>query len=213
MCFIFYSCKTNFKQDQPQESTSRSGSPNIVVIFCDDLGYGDLGTFGHPTILIPNLDKMAKEGQKWTNLYVGASVCTPSRAALLTGRYPIRSGMCSDKSRVLFPNSINGLPESEITLAEALKEQGYKTTCIGKWHSGHKEQFVPTNNGFDSYYGIPYNNDMDKLGKSKYWDVAENILIENYNVPLIQDTKEIEKPTGQHTITKRYSEKAVQYIK
>ncbi|MHC4716451.1 MAG: sulfatase-like hydrolase/transferase, partial [Planctomycetota bacterium] len=87
----------------------RRRRPNFVVIFCDDLGYGDLGCFGHPTIRTPNLDRMAAEGQKWTNFYVGASVCTPSRAALLTGRLPIRSGMCSDRRRVLFPNSAGGL--------------------------------------------------------------------------------------------------------
>ncbi|MCK4748167.1 MAG: sulfatase-like hydrolase/transferase, partial [Bacteroidales bacterium] len=88
-----------------------AGQPNIVIIFCDDLGYGDLATFGHPTIRTPNLDKMAEEGQKWTNFYVGASVCTPSRAALITGRLPIRSGMCGNR-RVLFPNSIGGLQDS-----------------------------------------------------------------------------------------------------
>ncbi|WP_020526097.1 sulfatase family protein [Flexithrix dorotheae] len=214
LCFIFNSCQEKVNETNPPETTTtRSGPPNIVVIFCDDLGYGDLGTYGHPSIVTPNLDKMASEGQKWTNFYVGASVCTPSRAALLTGRYPIRSGMCSDKSRVLFPNSINGLPESEITLAEALKEKGYKTTCIGKWHLGHKKQFLPTNNGFDSYFGIPYSNDMDRKGKFEYWDEADNIPIAHYNVPLLQDTREIERPAEQHTITKRYTEKAVEYIK
>ncbi len=100
------------------QPSSEPIQPNLIIIFCDDLGYGDLGSFGHPTIHTPNLDRMAEEGQKWTNFYAAASVCTPSRAALLTGRLPVRSGMMSPKRRVLFPDSPGGIPESEITLAE-----------------------------------------------------------------------------------------------
>ena len=121
--------------------------PNVVVIYADDLGYGDLGCFGHPTIRTPNLDRMAAEGMRFTQFYSAASVCTPSRAALLTGRLPIRSGMCSDRRRVLFPNSGGGIPAEEITLAEALKSAGYATAHFGKWHLGHLPQFLPTNNG------------------------------------------------------------------
>ncbi len=191
--------------------------PNFVIIFADDLGYGDLGVFGHPTIKTPNLDRMAHEGQKWTNFYAGASVCTPSRAALLTGRLPVRSGMASNKQRVLFPDSKNGLPADEITLAEQLKEVGYSTACIGKWHLGHKEQYLPTNNGFDYYFGIPYSNDMDKIGTKDYKQATKEepsaIKIEDYNVPLMRNTEIIERPANQHTITKRYSEEAVSYIK
>ena len=191
--------------------------PNFVIIFADDLGYGDLGTYGNPTILTPNLDKMAYEGQKWTNFYVGASVCTPSRAALLTGRLPVRSGMANSKTRVLFPNSKNGLPASEITLAEQLKKAGYKTACIGKWHLGHKEQYLPTNNGFDYYFGIPYSNDMDKISGKGYKEAAKighsAINTEDYNVPLIRNTKIIERPADQNTITKRYTEEAISFIK
>jgi arylsulfatase A len=113
-----------------------SSKPNFIIIFTDDMGYGDIGVFGHPTIRTPHLDKMAFEGQKWTNFYVAAPVCTPSRAGLLTGRLPVRSGMCSDKRRVLFPDSNGGLPQSEITIARALKENGYQTAAIGKWHLG-----------------------------------------------------------------------------
>lgn len=187
--------------------------PNFIIVFVDDMGYGDMGIFGHPTIKTPYLDQMAREGQKWTQFYVGASVCTPSRAALLTGRLPVRSGMCSDRSRVLFPNSVNGLPASEVTLAEQLKKAGYATACVGKWHLGHHPQFLPTNNGFDSYYGIPYSNDMDYVGGKKYWEFADTIPYEYYNVPLLRDTKVIEQPVNQHTIIKRYTEEVIREIK
>jgi arylsulfatase A-like enzyme len=195
-------------------------APNFVIIFADDLGYGDLSTYGHPTIKTPNLDKMAAEGQKWTNFYVGASVCTPSRAALLTGRLPVRSGMASNKVRVLFPNSVNGLPSEEITLAEQLKTVGYGTACIGKWHLGHKEKYLSTSNGFDYYFGIPYSNDMDNVTKIKsredyrnFWKDPKNIKVENFNVPLMRNTEIIERPADQKTITKRFTEEAISYIK
>jgi arylsulfatase A-like enzyme len=187
--------------------------PNFIIIFCDDLGYGDLACFGHPTIRTPNLDRMAADGQKWTDFYVGASVCTPSRAALLTGRLPIRNGMCSDKRRVLFPDSAGGLPKSEITLAEALKPQGYATACIGKWHLGHLPQYLPTNNGFDSYFGIPYSNDMDRVGGPKGREAFWNPKSEYWNVPLMRDEQIIERPANQDTIIKRYNEEAVRFIK
>ena len=192
--------------------------PNFIIIFADDLGYGDLSSYGNPTIHTPNLDRMAHEGQKWTNFYVAASVCTPSRAALLTGRLTVRSGMSNGKTRVLFPNSKKGLPASEITLAEQLKKAGYNTACIGKWHLGHKEQYLPTNNGFDSYFGIPYSNDMDQIAglhkNRDYWSLQnDSIKTEHFNVPLLRDTKIVERPANQNNITKRYSDAAVSYIK
>lgn len=144
-----------------QDQKTMEPQPNFVIVFADDLGYGDLGIYGHPTLKTPNLDQMAMEAQKWTNFYAGASVCIPSRATLLTGRYPVRNGMSSNVNRVLFPDSKNGLHAEEITLAEQLQKVGYSTACIGKWHLGHKEQYLPTNNGFDYYFGIPYSNDMD----------------------------------------------------
>lgn len=189
-------------------------SPNIVVIFCDDLGYGDLSCFGHPTIKTPNLDRMAAEGVRLTQFYSASPVCTPSRAALMTGRLPIRSGMCSDKRRVLFPDSGGGIPASEVTLAEGLKEQGYATACVGKWHLGHLPQFLPTSNGFDSYFGIPYSNDMDRVndaprGRDSFW----NPKVEYWNVPLMRDLEIQERPADQTTITRRYAEEAVSFIR
>jgi len=193
--------------------------PNFVVIFCDDLGYGDIGAFGNPSIRTPNLDRMAEEGQRWTNFYVGASVCTPSRAALLTGRLPVRNGMMSARRRVLFPDSTGGLPKSEVTIAEALKTEGYATAAVGKWHLGHLKQHLPTNHGFDSYWGIPYSNDMDsKAGFPGYRKMGQEdpnyvAPIEQFQVPIIHNTTVVERPANQHTITQRYTDKAIEFIK
>jgi arylsulfatase A len=187
--------------------------PNVVVIFCDDLGYGDLGCFGHPTIATPNLDRMAAEGMKLTQFYSASPVCTPSRAALMTGRLPIRSGMCSDKRRVLFPNSGGGIPASEVTFAEAMKEAGYATACVGKWHLGHLPKFLPTNNGFDSYFGIPYSNDMDRVNDAPRGRASFLIpKVEYWNVPLMRNLEIAERPADQTTITRRYTEEAVSFI-
>lgn len=200
------------KSSQSNVSKAPEKKPNFVIIFCDDLGYGDLGCYGHPTIRTPHLDRMAEEGQKWTNFYVGASVCTPSRAALLTGRLPIRNGMCSDKRRVLFPDSASGLPPREITIAEGLKTMGYTTGCVGKWHLGHLPPYLPTNNGFDSYFGIPYSNDMDRVageGRKAFLEPK----VEYWNVPLMRDEEIVERPANQNTITKRYAEEGVKFIR
>ena len=193
--------------------------PSIVIVFADDLGYGDLSCQGHPTIRTPHLDRMAAEGMRFTQFYSADSVCTPSRSALMTGRLPVRTGMYSDRRRVLFPDSAGGLPQSEVTIAEVLKKQGYATACVGKWHLGHLPQHLPTTQGFDSYYGIPYSNDMDALrsapkGRQKFWPPKS----EYFNVPLL-DSKaggapaELERPAEQTTITKRYAERSVEFIK
>ncbi|GAP68519.1 arylsulfatase A [Bacteroidales bacterium 6E] len=187
--------------------------PNFIVIFADDMGYGDLGVYGNPTIRTPHLDQMAFEGQKWTSFYVAAPVCTPSRAGLLTGRLPVRSGMCSDTRRVLFPNSQGGLPPTEITIAKALKSNGYHTAAIGKWHLGHQSPYLPTDHGFDSYFGIPYSNDMDKIEPTDHFTLAENERFQAYNVPLMRDREIVERPADQRTITKRYTEEAVSKIR
>lgn len=176
------------------EEEEKKPPPNVVIIFADDLGYGDLGCFGHPTIATPHLDRMAREGMRLTQFYVAACVCTPSRAALLTGRLPIRNGMCSNKRRVLFPDSIGGLPDREVTIAELLKSKNYATACVGKWHLGHLPQFLPTRQGFDSYYGIPYSNDMKPA-------------------VLLRGAQPIEDPVDQTTLTARYTAEAVGFIR
>ena len=197
-------------------SAQSEDPPNFVVILCDDLGYGDIGSFGHPIIQTPNIDRMAVEGQKWTQFYVADPVCTPSRAGLLTGRYPIRNGMTSSKRHVFFPDSPNGLPLEEITIAEVLKTRSYATAAIGKWHLGHLPKYLPQQQGFDYYFGIPYSNDMDSDQWGKYLKEAEDpdyfSKTEFFNVPLIENTQVIERPADQTTITKRYTQKAVQFI-
>ncbi len=188
--------------------------PNLIIIFTDDMGYGDLGSYGHPTINSQHLDRMAVEGQKWTSFYATASVCTPSRAALLTGRLPVRNGMSSDRRRVLFPDSKGGLPRDEITIATALKEAGYATACVGKWHLGHLEEFLPTNHGFDSYFGIPYSNDMDNVSGLQHFEANyPEPKVDSFNVPLMRNTEIIERPADQTTITRRYTDEVIERIK
>ena len=192
---------------------SAADSPNIVVIFCDDLGYGDLSWFGHPTIKTPHRDRMAAEGVKLTQFYSVFPVRTPSRVTLMTGRLPIRSGTCSNKLRLLFPNSGGVIPASEITLAEALKEQRYATTCLGKSHLGHLPQFLPTSNGSGSCFGIPYSNGMDRVndvprGRAAFWDPKT----EYWNVSLLRNLEELERPAEQTTTTRRYTEEVVSFV-
>jgi arylsulfatase A len=188
--------------------------PNFIIIFADDLGYGDLGCYGHPTIRTPNLDRMAAEGMRFTEFYSAAEVCTPSRAALLTGRYPIRSGMCHDQFRVLRNNSKGGLPKDEVTLPELLKTQGYATAMVGKWHLGHRPEHLPLNHGFDSYFGMPFSNDMMPAvdapkGREKFYE--ENNAY--WKTPLIRGAKIEEPHPDQRLLTKRYTDEATAFIR
>ncbi len=180
--------------------------PNFVIIFADDMGYGDLGCYGHPSIQTPHLDAMATRGMKFTQFYVASSVCTPSRAGLLTGRLPIRSGL----SRVLIPSSTGGLPADEITLAEALKEVGYATACIGKWHLGWQKQYLPGSHGFDRYFGIPYSNDMSPAiqpGNPVFNDAPPHPLIRDFTV-----TNPDHEP-DQRLLTKQYTDESLEFIR
>ncbi|NBW94538.1 MAG: arylsulfatase, partial [Bacteroidetes bacterium] len=134
--------------------------PNVVLMFIDDMGYGDIGPFGNKVNQTPHLDRMAEEGMVLTQFYVANTACTPSRAALLTGTYAQRIGMDGGKLSVTFPGDSRGLNPNEITLAEMLRENGYATGCFGKWHLGDQPEFMPLAQGFDTYFGIPYSNDM-----------------------------------------------------
>jgi arylsulfatase A len=165
--------------------------PNFIVIFTDDLGYGDVGADGSELIQTPHIDRMEKEGIRLTNHYSSANVCTPSRAGLLTGRYAIRYGLAH---RVLFPDSEHGLPHDEITLAGALQGAGYRTGMYGKWHLGTIDVSWPTDHGFDEFYGIAYSNDMVPL-------------------PLYRNREILEEPLDQTTITKRLTYEAIDFIK
>jgi len=173
--------------------------PNVVVVFTDDQGFGDVGCFGSPYIDTPNLDRMADEGARLTSFCVGAPICTPSRAALLTGSYPNRVGLGSG---VLFPDDDEGLAPDERTVADALSAAGYATACVGKWHLGDHERFLPTNHGFDSYLGVPYSNDMGAAhSEGQYREL-----------PLLRDTETVAAPVEQATLTRRYTEEALSFV-
>jgi arylsulfatase A-like enzyme len=195
----------------------RPSPPNIVIILADDLGYGDLGAFGSPSIRTPRLDAMAAQGQKWTNFYV-QPVCSPSRAALLTGRLPIRSGMYGTPGaapKVLRDNAAQGLPSEEITIAEMLKARGYATGMVGKWHLGHLPAFLPMRQGFDSWFGLPFSHDMKMtVPRDNGYQTAAyyNPKPEYWEVPLMRNGDIVERPADHRTLTRRYTDEAVRFI-
>ena len=205
--------------------------PNVVIIFTDDQGYQDLGCYGSPLIQTPSIDRMAKDGLKLTDFYVSASVSSASRAGLLTGRLNTKNGV----KGVFFPESA-GMPSEEITLAEALKEQGYTTGCFGKWHLGDVKGHLPTDQGFDYYYGIPYSNDMYIAPSQQF--ASDAIFREGYTLvkakedqefvrtssraavkkrlnnasPLFEGDRIIEYPCDQSTTTRRYFDHAIDFV-
>ena len=191
--------------------------PNIIILFADDLGYGDLQLYGHPTSSTPNLNSMASEGLVLTQFYSANPVCSPSRAALMTGRYPPRTGIWPG---VLFPNSIGGLPHNETTIAEALQNAGYKTGMVGKWHLGVGENgtYLPTNHGFDYYLGIPYSNDECPCTICYYPNAPCNSPFENpcnpsfVSCPVFENTKIIEQPADLTSLSSKYLNAATGFI-
>lgn len=183
------------------QSPAAKRPPNVILILADDLGYGDLSSFGEPGWQTPNIDRLATEGAKLTHFYTPTPYCAPTRASLLTGRYPLRHGLILNPNPEKVNNSFQtfrggddlGIADSQVLLSELFKTSGYATKIIGKWHLGHKPQFFPTRHGFDEYYGIPYSNDMRPV-----------LLMENEKV--------VEYPVVQATLTKRYTQEALRYI-
>lgn len=209
---------------------AKERQPNIIIILTDDQGSADLSCFGSTRIKSPNIDNMAAEGMILNRFYTASSVSSPSRAGLLTGRMPQRVGVPA----VLFPYTTSGLPDEELTIAEMLRKEGYATSIIGKWHLGHKVDQLPLSQGFDTYYGVPYSNDMtiakelalspDILYNDGYTRAMLDADVERYpdrkeyvqlkgKIPLMRDNEVIEYPATQTTLTERYTEEAVKYIK
>lgn len=204
---IISACNTT--ATPPETDPLAAKKPNYILIFCDDLGYGDIGPFGAQQHQTPHLDRMAAEGMKFTDFYVSSGVCTPSRSSLMTGCYPRRVDMHvnayppgkTEMRQVLFAIAHKGLNPAEVTVAEVLKEEDYATGIIGKWHLGDQPEFLPTRQGFDYYFGIPYSNDM---GAGQFEG--------NPPLPLLRNEQVIEAPVDQSTLTKRYAEEAVKFI-
>ncbi len=183
------------------ESQNKTKQPNIILINCDDLGYGDLTCYGSPRNDTPHLDKLAAEGVRFTDFYMASPVCSASRAAMLTGCYSQRIGFAD--CQVLFPGQAQGLNPKEATIAKQLKCVGYDTKIIGKWHCGDQPEFLPTSHGFDEYFGIPFSNDMgrqvDKLDRPP--------------LPLLRNAEVIQQQPDQRGITERYVDDALQFIR
>jgi arylsulfatase A len=183
-----------FCQFLPQAVLAQRRRPNIVFIYADDMGYGDLGCYGSKATKTPNIDRMAAEGLRFTSFYSVAPLCTPSRAALMTGRYAARMGVDQMRlANVLFPTDQTGLPQAETTVAQALKDRGYATACIGKWHLGRVSPHRAIDHGFDYYFGIPYSNDMNPT-------------------PVMRNAEVVEEPANQDTLTLRYTNEAISFI-
>ncbi len=180
--------------------------PNIVLINCDDLGYGDAGCYGSDVHTTPHIDRLAEEGLRFTDFYMPASVCSPSRGGMLTGCYPPRIGFgWFDNRWVLLPGHPVGLNPEEVTFPELLQEAGYATKLVGKWHCGDQPPFLPTEHGFDSYYGLPYSNDMGIQNPPKDF--------ESPPLPLMRNDDVIQEQPDQRNITERYVEEAVRFLR
>ena len=184
-------------------SMQAQNTPNVIIIFLDDMGYGDLTVTGATGYKTPNIDRLGVEGMRFTNFYAAQAVSSASRAGLLTGCYPNRIGF----SGALGPNATTGIADSETTIAEALKQKGYTNIAIGKWHLGHLPQFLPLRHGFDEYYGLPYSNDM--------WPFHPQNPRAYPPLPMIEGEKTVNPEVtaaDQEQITTQYTERAVQFI-
>lgn len=227
LCYLLVLlCSVGWLAVSPAIAQQRDGRPNVIILFCDDLGYGDLGCYGHPVIRTPQIDRMAKEGVRFTQFYTVAAVCSPARASLLTGRYPPKHGTLGIYAHHLS----TGMDLRELTLAQLLAQREYRSTCIGKWHLGHDSQFLPRNRGFDSYYGVPYSNDMQidpemafapdavfrdgwTLEKVRALSFTGPNKPQRELVPLMLNEQVIEYPTDQRLLTYRYTQRALTFIK
>lgn len=178
---------------------AQSESPNVIIIMADDLGYADVGAYGAPKIDTPNIDELASQGMKFTGFYA-ENLCSPTRAALLTGSYANRVGV----STVFWPDSDDGLNPNEITIAELLQGEGYATATIGKWHLGHRKPFLPTNQGFDYYFGLPFSNDMGPNARPAKGPYDPH--------PIMRNEEVIERGPDQSLLTKRYTEEAIKFM-
>ena len=205
--------------------------PNFIIIYTDDMGYSDVGIYKDKRLKTPNIDLLSKHGQVWTNFYASSAVCTPSRAGLLTGRLPVRSGLYGNSIGVFFPGSGTGIPNSELTFPEVLNENGYSTGIFGKWHLGDKKEFWPTRHGFDEWVGIPYSNDMDwkvgdidleylfrnpSLALEKYGEIAPKIVekirnpnIDDWNVPLHKSIKYSDNLFSDETLERPVNQNSI----
>ncbi len=195
---ILAGCHTSSRATRVSDASASRARPNVIVVFTDDQGYGDVGYQGARGFSTPNIDRMAAEGMQFTDFYVAASACTPSRAALLTGCYPQRVGLPA----VLFPWDRVGLHDDELTIAEILKAEGYATAAVGKWHLGHAPKFLPPAHGFDEWFGLPYSNDMAPGNGDRYPPL-----------PLMRGAEVIETDPDQATLTRRYTDEALSFIR
>ena len=201
----FFCCSIEAAQTPPAK-------PNFILIMADNLGYGDIGPFGSKLHRTPNLDRMAREGRRLTSFYSASGVCTPSRAALMTGCYPRRVGLdwTPEDGHVLRPVSPNGLHPNEVTIAEVLKKAGYATACIGKWHLGDQPEFLPTRQGFDYYLGLPYSDDMTHATGQR---IGERLRGNQWPpLPWMENEKVIEAPADHNQMTQRETAAALKFI-
>ena len=209
------SASASIQAQSPAKQTAIE-KPNFIVIFCDNLGNGDIEPFGSKIHRTPNLNRMASEGRKFTHFSVTAGVCTPSRSSIITGCYSQRVGMHhnSRDGHVLRPVSPHGLHPDEVTVAEVLKERGYATACVGKWHLGDQFEFLPTRQGFDEYYGVPYSDDMTEAVGQRLAKRTGNPLDGNLwpPLPLMDGEKVVEAPTDRDLLTKKLNDRSLKFI-